>query len=311
MEVSPEETTTYTLTATNSDGQKTQSCKVEVTSLNLPIIDYFIATPSSIMAGEYSTLSWSVQSEGLTEALRIEPLGDLTIPFEGLHPVNPEETTTYTLIATNSDGQTKVSCTVEVTEVVLNPPTIEYFTAVPESIKSGDYSTLSWSVINATTLIMEKSTEPGSLVVPLVGTVEVSPIETITYTLTATNDGGETTASCEVEVLPRAVIELCFAGSVDFMELQTNLWQVHFTVVLQEFAGVGGTVNDFEVHISDGTHGYPSIVTGFAFNPFDSVSTVLHYGRVLFKPTSVKVSMRGVDDNGYEFDVSVEYHHTW
>jgi len=225
VEVSPEETTTYTLTATNSDGQKTQSCKIEVTVLNLPIIDYFTATPPSIMAGEYSTLSWSVQSEGLTEALRIEPLGNLTIPWTGVHPVSPSETTTYTLIATNSDG--------------------------------------------------------------------------------------ETTASCEVEILPRAVIELYFAGGiVDFIPDQYPNWLVHFTVVLQESAGVGGTVNDFEIYISDGIHGFPNIEPGFAFNPFDSVNTVF-YGNVIFKPTFVKVSMRGVDDNGYEFDEFVEYHHTW
>ncbi len=114
VEVSPEETTAYTLTATNSDGSKTQSCTIEVV-LNLPIIDYFTATPTSILAGEWSTLSWSVQPEGLTEALRIEPLGNLTIPFTGVHPVSPAETTTYTLIATNNDGQTTSSCTVSVT----------------------------------------------------------------------------------------------------------------------------------------------------------------------------------------------------
>jgi len=113
-EVSPEEMTTYTLTATNSDGNTTQSCTIEVV-LNLPIIDYFTANPTSILAGEWSTLSWSVQPEGLTEALRIEPLGNLTIPFIGVHPVSPAETTTYTLIATNNDGQTTSSCMVSVT----------------------------------------------------------------------------------------------------------------------------------------------------------------------------------------------------
>jgi len=111
-EVSLEETTTYTLTATNSDGQKTASCKVVI--LNLPVIEYFTASPESIIQGEWSELSWSVQPEGLTEALRIEPLGNLTIPFEGSLMVYSTETTTYTLIAVNSDGQTEASCTIHV-----------------------------------------------------------------------------------------------------------------------------------------------------------------------------------------------------
>jgi len=115
VEVSPGETTTYTLTAINSDGQKTQSCTVTVADdLNLPVIDYFIANPESIIQGDLSRLSWSVQPEGLTEALRIEPLGNLTIPFEGSHMVCPTEATTYTLIAVNDDGETTASCSVAV-----------------------------------------------------------------------------------------------------------------------------------------------------------------------------------------------------
>ena len=254
-EVSPEETTTYTLTATNSDGQKTQSCKVEVTSLNLPIIDYFIASPESIMLGEDSTLSWSVQPEGLTEALRIEPLGDLTISWEGSHTVSPTETTTYTLIATNSDGQIEASCTVEVTEVILNPPTIEYFTATPESINQGDYSMLSWSVTDATTLIMEKSTEPGSHPVPLVGTQLVSPIETITYTLTATNGDGEATASCTIEViLNPPIIEYFIANPTsiklgDKSELSWSVTNADTRIITQNFDPAGLDVDPIGTYL--------------------------------------------------------------
>jgi len=108
-EVSPEETTTYTLTATNSDGSKTSSCTVAI--LNLPVIEYFTANPESIILGEWSLLSWSTTNAA---TLAIEPLGNLTIPWAGSHPVSPTETTLYTLIATNSDGQTTSSCIVEI-----------------------------------------------------------------------------------------------------------------------------------------------------------------------------------------------------
>ena len=174
----------------------------------LPTIEYFIATPEAISPGESSILSWSTKNATNVKINR----GVGTVSATGTKEVSPEETTTYTLTAINSDGQKTASCKVEVTEVVHNPPTIEYFTAVPDSIYLGEYSTLSWSVINATTLMMENSFEPG-IPVPLVGTQSVSPIETTTYTLTATNDDGETTAFCTVEVYEPSDYEGTWSGS--------------------------------------------------------------------------------------------------
>jgi len=85
-------------------------------------------------------------------------------------------------------------------------PTIEYFTATPESIEFGseDVVTLSWSVTNATNVTIDQ----GVGTVSAKATTEVSPEETITYTLTATNSDGQKSKSCMVEVTARAIFEL-------------------------------------------------------------------------------------------------------
>ena len=75
-------------------------------------------------------------------------------------------------------------------------PTIEYFTATPESINPGESSTLSWSVTNATTITIDQ----GIGTVSAKGTKEVSPSETTKYVLTAKNNDGQKTKSCEIKV---------------------------------------------------------------------------------------------------------------
>jgi|GEM_PF-1251314 len=108
-EVSPEDTTIYTLTAKNNDGQKSQSCTVGI-ALNPPTIEYFTASPTAIILDDYSTLSWSTTNATTITCSNI--FGSL--PATGTMEVRPSETTTYTLTANNSDGQTTSSCTVEI-----------------------------------------------------------------------------------------------------------------------------------------------------------------------------------------------------
>jgi hypothetical protein len=62
-------------------------------------------------------------------------------------------------------------------------PNIVYFTANPSTIKLGVKSTLSWEVTDATKVEIDV----GIGLVSGTGSIEVSPSETTTYTLTATN----------------------------------------------------------------------------------------------------------------------------
>ncbi len=66
--------------------------------------------------------------------------------------------------------------------------------AVPTSIFNGESSVLTWSSTNAETCVIE----PGIGEVNLNGSVTVSPIETTTYTITATGSGGVITSNTTI-----------------------------------------------------------------------------------------------------------------
>jgi hypothetical protein len=60
-------------------------------------------------------------------------------------------------------------------------PIISYFTATPSAIKLGEKSTLSWKVDNCTSVEIDV----GIGKVSPTGSIEVSPLETTTYTIKA------------------------------------------------------------------------------------------------------------------------------
>jgi hypothetical protein len=69
------------------------------------------------------------------------------------------------------------------TDMPSNNPIISYFTATPSTIKLGEKSTLSWKVDNCTSVEIDV----GIGKVTSTDSIEVSPSETTTYTLTAEN----------------------------------------------------------------------------------------------------------------------------
>ena len=111
--VSPTATTTYTLTATNANGSKTATTTISVGTMtgSPPVITSFTATPSTIFAGQSSTLSYSVTGQVTT--ISIDQGVGTPRAFE--QPmVFPTTTTTYTLTATNAFGSTTATATVTV-----------------------------------------------------------------------------------------------------------------------------------------------------------------------------------------------------
>lgn len=75
-------------------------------------------------------------------------------------------------------------------------PIIESFSADPNSISSGESSTLSWQVSDATSV----SIDQGIGTVALSGSTSVSPTATTTYTLTAANTSGSVNAATTLTV---------------------------------------------------------------------------------------------------------------
>ena len=80
----------------------------------VPIINSFSAVPSTINAGESSTLSWSVTDA--TSVTIDNAIG--SVALTGTTAVNPTTTTTYTLTATNTAGSVTATTTVTVGSVL-------------------------------------------------------------------------------------------------------------------------------------------------------------------------------------------------
>ena len=75
-------------------------------------------------------------------------------------------------------------------------PTIHSFNTARVKIRKGQSATLSWHVSHADRI----SIEPDIGSVSALGSKNIKPSKTTTYTLTATNSGGETVETCTVEV---------------------------------------------------------------------------------------------------------------
>jgi hypothetical protein len=195
--VTPDQTTTYRLTARNKTSEVTDTVTVTVEQPVTPQVRIisFRAAPTDIRYGESSNLIWETEN---ADTVTIDGIG--SVRPTGATSVSPKETTTYRITATNKGGS--VSSTATITVIRPAAPRISSFTAEPIEIGEGSSSTLSWRV------------EPGATEVEisglgqqtLVGNTPVSPTVTTTYILTARNAGGEATASVTVKVIPRVRI---------------------------------------------------------------------------------------------------------
>ena len=159
---------------------------------SVPAISSFTANPTSINSGSSSTLSWT--ATGAT-TIAITPGTITSTSASGSTTMSPTATTTYTLTATNASGSSTSSLTLTVNAP--GKPTINSFTANPTTITLGSSSSLSWATSGATSIAIA----PGSFTSTAAsGSTSVSPAATTTYTLTATNPVGSTTATAKVTV---------------------------------------------------------------------------------------------------------------
>lgn len=293
-QVNPLDTITYILTATNADGNKTASCTLTV-ELVLPVITSFTVNPITVIRGNSSTLSWNVS--GATTVTIDQGVG--TVSATGSSQVSPTATTTYTLTATNNDGNRTASCTLTVEKLL---PTINYFLSNPTSIQLGNSSALTWAVQNADTITIDQ----GVGTVSATGNRQVSPQATTTYTLTATNIDGQTTATCQVEILRAAILTISQvpANPIYSYNSYTNITTSTFSVILTESNNVGGTITDLLIgtFLDDVILSAQDFGSG-SFNPLNTLTfpncVVVATGR----PNLVVILALGIDLNGYEIEV--------
>jgi len=168
-----------------------------------PLVNAFTASPSTINAGQSSTLSWTTAN---ATAVTISGVNG-TQPTNGSVSVSPTATTTFTLTATGAGTPATATATV----VVNAAPVVNAFTATPSTIDPGASSILSWTTTNATLV----SIDNGVGNKPTSGSVSVTPAATTTYTLTATGAGSATAnSSATVMVKPFGLAAEDLAKSV-------------------------------------------------------------------------------------------------
>jgi hypothetical protein len=153
-----------------------------------PIINSFSTNKSSIEKGETAILTWNTTN---ASSVTISP-GVGSVAASGSTTVTPTTTTTYRLTANGKSGNPATS-TITIAVKPRVPPAISIG---QNTIKRGQSTSLSW---NAPGAIEVTISNVGN--VSTSGTINVSPNETATYTLTATYiDGTSQSASATVNV---------------------------------------------------------------------------------------------------------------
>jgi phospholipase C len=107
--VSPESTTTYSITATGPGGSAQASVKITVnTAPNAPKVS-LEASPNAIYVGQASTLTWSSSN---ATAVSISGIG--SVALSGSMQITPNTTQTYVATAKGAGGSDQASATVGV-----------------------------------------------------------------------------------------------------------------------------------------------------------------------------------------------------
>ncbi len=238
----PGSTYNFKLTVKNTDGlSSSASTTVSTTSAaSGPLITQFLANPANIQPGGSSTLVWVVQ--GAT-TVTIQPGPGSVNANSGSISVSPAQTTTYTLTATGPGGTSTQSATVTVGGATAGTPQIIRFEANPVSITPGGSSTLSWATSGATTVTIS-----GVGNVAVNGSTTVSPTQTTTYTLTASNStGGSVTAPVTVTVaganIPQIVTFVATPQNISPGQSTKLCWQVNGATSIGITPGVGSNLN--------------------------------------------------------------------
>ncbi|MGP8245354.1 MAG: CAP domain-containing protein [Bryobacteraceae bacterium] len=210
VRVSLQQTTTYTLTASNGAGSATARVTVTVGSATgaqpptAPVLLSAVANGSTEV-----DLTWSASSDSMgVSGYQVSRNGSVVGSVSGTtlsyadHGVAPNATYTYTVTAYDAGGNysnasnSLQATTGQATTPAAQVPSILSFTANPSTVRWGQVSSLSWSVNGAISLTIDNGVGDVSNIVG----IRVSLRQTTTYTLTASNAAGSATAQVTVTV---------------------------------------------------------------------------------------------------------------
>ena len=208
--VHPTTTTTYRLTATNAGGSVFATATVTVGTgppANLRYANATYVVGSAIAPNTPTSTGGAILSYTVAPPLPAGLAIDATTGVISGTPTAVTPSATYVVTGTNASGSTTANVVIA---VVAQPgpgfPVIRAFTASPSTVVDGSATILSWDVLDATSLTID----------PFIGTVtgtqiEFSPTVTTTFTLSAQNATGTTTANVTVTVTYLPPANLAYA----------------------------------------------------------------------------------------------------
>lgn len=151
----------------------------------MPVIEAFTCEPCAIDPGETATLHWDVRG-----AIWVT-LDGRGVEAPGTEQVQPDQTTTYHLIAANENGRSEKMVTVEVRGL----PVIHHFTCDPCQVRPGEATTLSWDLSGGTAAYLDGEG------VPAPGSAMFVPDKTTTYHLEVVGERGSVERLVTVNVV--------------------------------------------------------------------------------------------------------------
>jgi hypothetical protein len=190
-----DESVSITLVASNLFRNTQETLNIDVDALIVePVVEDWSVFPTEVMQGQEVTIKWSVVN---AESIKVQPFG--TVDSSGERKESPQQTRTYTLIATNQGKSVELSQEVIVNIPEPDAPKLTTFSVEPTTLVTSQDATvrLTWQTEQADTVTIE----PGLGVVGLSGSRDVpAPTQDTIYTLVAKGPGGETQGQVQVFV---------------------------------------------------------------------------------------------------------------
>ncbi len=166
-----------------------------------PQFSSFVANPSTINAGQLTTLSWGAVTNASAVYLT-SPSGTQGVGTPGSVQVQPSQTTTYTLTAycNNIPAQVQVTVTVSGSSGGCSgTPVFNGFYANPQTINAGQETTLTWGLVqNASAVYLQLPSRSEGVASP--ASRVVKPSTTTTYSLVAYCGNNQASVSVTVNV---------------------------------------------------------------------------------------------------------------
>ena len=250
---SPATTTTYTISGVRGAQTVTKTFTVFVNAP--PAVNSFTVDDPTALAGQPMAFRWNVAGQGagansvtISDGTTTTDLTSLTdVAGSGVITtlVAPSSTAVYTLTATNAAGST----TAQVTVTVGQPPTIT-FTPSDGVIEPDTSVTLNYNVPGATAVSISPNFSSAPTPAPSGSIIERVQAQT-TYTLTATNPFGTSTAT----------VTILIHSSQDL-----GVTQAGWTLTLYKSTGAVNTLADSQALI-DGTVARGNVTVGAASVP--------------------------------------------